>query len=56
MELLSDIKMPEDRAVIFALTHIGKWDLEIVNEQIKTQFFVVAADFMHMWGTVSGFL
>lgn len=55
VELLSDIKMPEDRAVVFALTHIGKWDFEIVNEQIKAQFFVVAADFMHMWGTVSGF-
>lgn len=54
VEVLSDINVPEDRAVVFALTHIGKWDFEIVNEQIKVQFFVVAADFMHMWGTVSG--
>ena len=55
VEVLSDIKVPEERAAVFALTHIGKWDFEIVNEQIKVQFFVVAADFMHMWGTVSGF-
>lgn len=55
VEVLRNIKVPEDRAVVFALTHIGKWDFEIVNEQIKAQFFVVAADFIHMWGTASGF-
>lgn len=55
VEVLRNIKVPEDRAVVFALTHIGKWDFEIVNEQIKAQFFVVAADFIHIWGTVSGF-
>lgn len=55
VEELNDIKVPTKRSVVFALTHIGKWDFEIVNEQIMAQFFVVAADFMHMYGTVSGF-
>lgn len=55
VEFLNDIKIPQERSIIFALTHIGKWDFEIVNEQIKEQFFVIAADFMHMYGTVSGF-
>lgn len=55
VEMLNEVKFPENRPVIFALTHIGKWDFEIVNEQIKEQFFVIAADFIHMYGTMSGF-
>lgn len=35
VEMLNEVKFPENRPVIFALTHIGKWDFEIVNEQIK---------------------
>ncbi len=55
VEVLNDIKIPQGRPIIFAVTHIGKWDFEIVNEQIRAQSFVIAADFMHMHGTVSGF-
>lgn len=55
VERINEIKIPEGRSVIFAVTHIGKWDFEIVNEQIREQFFIVAADFVHMHGTVSGF-
>lgn len=55
VEMLNEIKVPKGRPVIFALTHIGKWDFEIVNEQIKEQSFVVAADFIHIHGTISGF-
>lgn len=55
VEVLNKVKVPQDRSIIFAVTHIGKWDFEIVNEQIKEQFFVIVADFMHMYGTVSGF-
>lgn len=56
MEILNDIKVSKGRPIIFAVTHIGKWDFKIVNEQIKEQFFVVAADFKLMHGTISGFL
>ena len=55
VEVLNSMKLPKGRSVIFVLTHIGKWDFEIVNEQIKEQSFVVAADFIHMHGTISGF-
>ena len=55
VEVLNGIKLPKGRPVIFALTHIGKWDFEIVNEQIKEQSFVIAADFMHMYGNINGF-
>lgn len=55
VEVLSEIKPPEGRPVIFALTHIGKWDFEIVNEQIRAQSFVIASDFVDMYGNLSSF-
>lgn len=48
-------RVPKDRPVILAITHIGKWDFEIINEQIKEQFFVIAADYILMHGTINGF-
>lgn len=45
VEMLNDIRVLQGRPVIFAITHIGKRDFEIVNEQIKEQFFVAAATF-----------
>lgn len=54
VEILDDIKIPKGQPIIFAVTHIGKWDFEIVNEAISEQFFVVAADFMHLHGTIGG--
>lgn len=55
VETLTDIKSPKGQPVIFAVTHIGKWDFEIVNETIREQFFVIAADFMHLHGAIGGF-
>lgn len=55
VEILNDIEAPKGHPVIFAVTHIGKWDFEIVNEAIREQFFVIAADFIHLHGTIGGF-
>jgi len=45
---------PTDRKIVFVLSHIGKWDFEIVNEQIKNHFHVIASDFMNMYGNING--
>ncbi|MCM1307367.1 MAG: hypothetical protein NC223_02075 [Butyrivibrio sp.] len=41
VEILNDRKtdIPKGKSVVFAVTHIGKYDVEIVDEQIKRQFF-----------------
>lgn len=49
-------QLPNDRPVLFSVTHIGKYDFEIVNEQIKEQFYVIASDFRNMYGNFNGFM
>lgn len=48
--------IPKGKQVIFVVSHIGKWDFEIVNEQIKQQFYVLASDFRNMYGNMNGFM
>ena len=49
-------ELPEvSSPIVFAVTHIGKYDFEIVNEAIKKHFHIIASDFMHMYGNINGF-
>ena len=34
IEVLNRVRMAEKEPVIFGVTHIGKWDFDMVNEQI----------------------
>ena len=43
-----------ERPIVFAVSHIGKYDFEIVNEFIKEHFHVIASDFMNMSGNING--
>lgn len=48
VQCLNSIELNKNEPVIIAVTHIGKWDFEIVNEQIKEPFWILAADYIHM--------
>lgn len=48
-----DYKIPKGRSVTFVVSHIGKFDYEIVNEQIKEQFYVMASDYRNMHGNMN---
>lgn len=54
-EILNRTEVPHGKPVIFAVSHIAKLDFEIVSEIIRQQYYVLAADFMLMKGTFSGF-
>ena len=56
VEILKDFYIDDKRPTIFAVTHIGKWDFEIVNEILKPQFYILAADFIHTYGTIAGIM
>lgn len=42
------------KKVVFAVTHIGKKDFEIVSEHMREHFYVMAADFMNTYGNING--
>ncbi|MCM1540215.1 MAG: 1-acyl-sn-glycerol-3-phosphate acyltransferase [Blautia sp.] len=54
VELLNEITLENKSPVIFAVTHIGKWDIEIVNEQIPYHFYIVVSDFINTYGQIGG--
>lgn len=42
------------RPVIFAITHIGKYDVEVSAVGIKKHFYLLSGDYEHLQGTVDG--
>lgn len=48
--------LPKDRPVIFSVSHIGKYDFEIVNELISEQFYILLSDYRNMHGNFNGFM
>lgn len=41
-----------ERPVIFAVTHVGKFDIEIVSEAIKEHYYLLSGDFEHIQGII----
>ena len=54
VEFINKTDLISDRPIVFAVTHIGKWDFEIINEQINKHFYVIASDFLNMNGNING--
>lgn len=54
VEFINFDKIKENRPIIFAVSHIGKWDFEIVNEFLKQSFVILASDFINMYGNIGG--
>lgn len=40
--------------IVFVVSHIGKYDFEIINEFVHKHFHVIASDFMNMYGNING--
>lgn len=54
VEFINERFEETDRPIIYVISHIGKWDFEIINERIKKHFYVMASDFMNMYGNING--
>lgn len=52
VETLYDKRTPTDKPIIFAITHIGKFDIEIASEVVKDHYYLLSGDFENMYGTV----
>lgn len=51
-EVLADKRTPSDRPVIFAVTHVGKFDIEVVSEAIQEHYYLLSGDFEHLQGII----
>lgn len=44
--------MKLNKPIIFAITHVGKFDIEVLSEAIKEHYFLLTGDFEHIQGTI----
>lgn len=52
-EVLENKRIPTLQPVIFAITHIGKLDIEIVSEAIRDHYILLSGDFEHIQGNIN---
>ena len=51
-ELIRDEREFTDRPIIFAVTHVGKFDIEVVSEAVKEHYYLLSGDYEHLQGTI----
>lgn len=51
-ELIKDERTKTDRPIIFAVTHVGKFDIEVISPAIKDHYYLLSGDYEHLQGTI----
>ncbi len=51
-KILADKRTPTDRPIIFAPTHIGKFDIENISEAIQSHYYLLSGDYEHIQGII----
>ena len=51
-EVIKDERQETDRPIIFAVTHVGKFDIEVTSEAIKDHYYLLSGDFEHIQGII----
>lgn len=51
-EVIGDKRSQTDKPVIFAVTHVGKFDIEVVSEAIQSHYYLLSGDYEHLQGIV----
>ena len=51
-EILKDERIETQRPKIYAVTHVGKFDIEVVSEAIKDHYYLLSGDFEHIEGII----
>lgn len=53
-EIIKDDRTITNRPIIYALTHIGKFDIEVSAVGIRDHFYILSGDYEHLQGTIDG--
>ncbi|MBE5886897.1 MAG: hypothetical protein E7284_10905 [Lachnospiraceae bacterium] len=51
-EIIHDGRMKTNRPIIYAITHVGKFDIEVTSEAIKEHCYLLSGDYEHIQGTI----
>lgn len=51
-EILNDRRTKGNRPIIFAVTHVGKFDIEVVSEAIREHYYLLSGDYEHIQGII----
>lgn len=51
-ELVHDRRKETSQPIIFAVTHVGKFDIEVISEAIREHYYLLSGDYEHLQGTI----
>ncbi len=51
-KIIKDERTKTNRPIIYAVTHVGKFDIEVVSEAIKDHYYLLSGDFEHIQGII----
>lgn len=51
-ELIANKMKKTKNPIIFAVSHVGKFDIEVISEAIKSHYYLLTGDFEHLQGTI----
>jgi hypothetical protein len=51
-EVIKDERTQTNRPIIFAVTHVGKFDIEVTSEAIKDHYYLLSGDYEHIQGII----
>lgn len=51
-QIINDKRYETNRPIIFAVTHVGKFDIEVISEAIKDHYYLLSGDFEHLQGII----
>lgn len=51
-EVLHDGRTQTEQPIVFAITHVGKFDIEVVSEAILEHYYLLSGDYEHLQGTI----
>ena len=51
-EVIRDLHSETNKPIIFAVTHVGKFDIEVVSEAIRSHYYLLSGDYEHIQGII----
>ena len=51
-KLIKDERIDTNRPKIYAVSHVGKFDIEVVSEAIKDHYYLLSGDYEHIQGII----